>query len=61
MSCQVADPSIVLECPATESGGVRCERTGEHGTDHAISNHTIMHSLAGNGYACQSFEPWSIP
>lgn len=55
--CQVADPSIRLECKQTESGGKRCEVKGPHGiTDHWISEHTIMHALAGNGYACSAIE-----
>lgn len=44
-------------CPARESGGVRCELEAGHefdlfGTGHYITEHTIEHNLAGNGYVC---------
>jgi hypothetical protein len=53
--CQVADSGIELPCDAREGGGLRCERLDDHGDRHEISQHTIEHSLAGNGYACESF------
>lgn len=55
-ACQVANPSVELPCPHRESGGYRCEVTGPH-TRHAISEHTIEHGLAGNGYACSALDP----
>lgn len=56
--CQVRDLSVQQQfpCKSRESGGVQCERLDEHGEDgHAISDHTIRHKLAGNGYACAAF------
>jgi len=49
--CQVADPSVKLDCSATESGGLRCEVSGRH-ERHRISEHTTRHALSGNGYRC---------
>ncbi len=55
VTCQISDPEVRLtfECRANESGGVQCEAVGFH-TYHRISLHTLNHSLAGNGYACES-------
>lgn len=53
--CQIADSSVrdELPCPATDSHGVQCEVIGPHEPDgHRVSDHTIAHSLAGNGYPC---------
>lgn len=74
MICQTRDPfDPRLTCEATESGGIRCEVQGPH-TVHEISQHTILHRRAGNGYSCQyvdecpapgmltpftAFNPWS--
>lgn len=58
--CQVADIMVRddLPCPATESGGVQCERLDPHdNTGHDISAHTIAHYLAGNGYPCTAITP----
>lgn len=60
-ACQIADPSIYLPCTARESGGVRCERSDDHGDRHEISAHTIEHSLAGNGWACSAIRATKQP
>ena len=53
--CQVGDPSLRLGlCSEREGGGIRCEVVGPH-EDHWVSEHTIEHSLSGNGYSCDSF------
>lgn len=55
--CQfVALDDDFLTCTARESGGMRCEVAGPH-TEHWISDHTIRHWLAGNGYACSAVSP----
>lgn len=51
MICQVAQ-DVDLPCPARESGGYQCENLEPLPHHHFIGNHTIEHSLAGNGYAC---------
>lgn len=54
--CQVADGDEPFACPYYESGGYRCENPiPDHGDHHWWSEHTIQHSIAGNGYACESF------
>lgn len=54
--CQIADSGISLPCGDWESGGIRCERLDPHGpTEHWVSQHTIRHALAGNGYSCDAF------
>lgn len=56
--CQVAHHNTdLLNCPARESGGNRCERTGVH-TDHWISPHTIAHERWGSGYPCGAVDAW---
>jgi len=57
--CQIADPQVQehLLCQHYESGGVQCENPEQHTDDHWISEHTISHALAGNGYACTAFDP----
>lgn len=54
--CQVADPGVYLSCGARESGGLRCERIDPHddACGHWISDHTIAHAKAGNGYPCEA-------
>lgn len=57
LPCQVVDLSVRddLPCKAVESGGVQCERAHQHGSsDHWVSEHTIAHYLAGNGYSCSA-------
>ena len=54
--CQVLDYSSPLICPSRESGGVQCEVVGVH-SEHWISDHTIRHSLAGNGWHCSAIHP----
>lgn len=49
--CQVRGVMDSITCPETDSGGVHCEKIGPH-EDHWISDHTIKHYLAGNGYPC---------
>jgi hypothetical protein len=46
----------LLTCPSRErrGDGYRCERLDPHGDDHWISEHTIKHDLAGNGYPCSA-------
>lgn len=52
--CQVT-VYVELPCPARESGGLQCERVEPHEEDrHWLSEHTIRHSLIGNGYACNT-------
>lgn len=58
--CQVADPALPLPCTAEESGGYRCEVYGPH-TAHRIGEHTIAHSLAGNGYTCAAIDARKDP
>lgn len=57
--CQIADPQVQeqVPCQHQESGGVQCENPDPHTDDHWISELTISHALAGNGYACTAFEP----
>lgn len=56
--CQVRNYDDRSEgCQERESGGLLCELEAGHehdlfGTGHWISNHTIRHSIAGNGYSC---------
>lgn len=54
--CQVARPDLKLPCGWRESGGYQCEVLGEHDA-HKIGEHTINHSLAGNGYPCAAIDP----
>lgn len=55
MICQVSNPGVELACNHEESGGYRCENpTPNHGDQHWISDHTIAHAMAGNGYACSA-------
>ena len=60
MKCQIGYPELreKLICKHVDSGGVQCERTGMYVTDpehrHWVSEHTIRHSIIGNGYACES-------
>lgn len=56
--CQANGVIEGLPCSWRESGGVQCENTKPgHGDDeHWISQHTIRHSLAGNGYTCDSVD-----
>lgn len=60
MKCQVRH-DVKLECPEHENEmlGYQCERRGKH-TDHWISEHTIRHALAGDGYVCTQVEYWII-
>lgn len=51
MVCQARGGGQRLTCPERDSHGYRCEKRGPH-TDHWISEHTIQHALAGNGYSC---------
>jgi hypothetical protein len=53
--CQVADSRVRLgfSCTERESGDLQCERTGIH-TEHKVSEHTIHHSLRGNGFHCSA-------
>jgi hypothetical protein len=55
--CQTSHVNVhLLTCPDRESGGYQCERLSPHGDDaHWIGPHTIEHSLAGSGYACEAF------
>ena len=43
-------------CTSTESGGFRCENAvpGHGDAEHWVSDHTVLHALAGNGYACSA-------
>lgn len=55
MICQVAGVGTdELFCPATESGGYRCEGV-MRGPDHVhvIYPHTIRHAMAGSGFSCE--------
>lgn len=45
-----------LPCPATDSGGIQCERRDMPHLEHFVGAHTQMHILAGNGYSCESIE-----
>jgi hypothetical protein len=57
MNCKLAfDP-----CPERDSGGVQCEEPYGHeydlfATPHRVSEHTIHHNLAGNGYTCEQVD-----
>lgn len=54
--CQVTGLGVsLLTCSRTDSRGYLCERTDPHTEGHWISQHTIDHALAGNGYTCESF------
>lgn len=55
--CQVGSRVVRdhLGCRFSDSGGVLCEREFEHAGEHWVSEHTVLHSLSGNGYACDSF------
>jgi hypothetical protein len=58
--CPVADRSVRFVCEYRESGGYQCERLDPHDDEeygHWWSDHTIDHSLAGNGYACSAIAP----
>lgn len=57
--CQVASDEVheELHCNQLDSGGVRCEREDFHGNaTHWISDHTVQHSMVGNGFSCEDFE-----
>jgi hypothetical protein len=53
--CQVDQPTVNLSCTWRESGGYRCEVVGPH-EQHKIGEHTIRHSLAGNGHTCSAID-----
>jgi hypothetical protein len=53
--CQAIRPGQKIECPERESGGAYCEIRGEH-TGHGVSDHTMAHLMAGNGYSCDSID-----
>ena len=56
--CQVTGAGMdALWCEATDSNGYRCERLDEHLLGHAVGQHTIQHSIMGNGYYCDSVGP----
>lgn len=59
MTCQISDPGVDLSCKSADSGGVGCENPEpDHGGRHWISEHTLAHALAGNGYgyACSAID-----
>lgn len=57
--CQVVHPRLGLPCPNREGGGRQCEMFGPHRVPEEcrISEHTINHSLLGNGYRCSGVNP----
>lgn len=59
--CQVAgDPE--LTCQHQEAGGYRCEVLEPHSPiDCRISDHTVSHALAGNGYTCEAIDADKTP
>jgi hypothetical protein len=53
--CQVLSYEIGAHlCPKREGGGVQCEREPGHEGGCWISEHTIRHWIAGNGYDCSA-------
>lgn len=57
--CQVVHSRLDLPCPHREGGGRQCEMFGPHKVPEecALSEHTIRHARAGNGYACSAITP----
>ncbi|GAB3251800.1 hypothetical protein [Kineosporia babensis] len=56
--CQVLDYEIGKHlCQKREGGGAQCELKPRHKGNCWISEHTIRHSIAGNGYHCGAIEP----
>lgn len=56
--CQVAHPEVreVLPCKHKESGGYQCENLEPHTDEHKFGEHTVRHSLSGNGWRCEDIE-----
>lgn len=56
--CQVKLPGVqeYLPCKFKESGGYQCENLEPHDDEHLFGDHTIRHSLAGNGWSCEEID-----
>jgi len=53
--CQVNGRLSIQACGAKADQVYRCEVIGSH-DNHQVGEHTIRHSLLGNGYTCSSIQ-----